>query len=152
MSDWCQAWNHFSLDWAILSSVSLRSIRPNFLQPLTSSTAHASPEACCQKLKPCTMDTLLKIQTSCSSGMAKVFFWTVLQAPLSCSCTALPLLSWLRRASTPAKQSLPDARFLLLERIDLQDAGFCEDFHSSVVCFEESSYKMCPTKNRIKRK
>lgn len=72
MSGWCQLWNHFSLDWAILSSESLCSVRLHFLQALrANSTPNTSPGASCQKLEPRAIDVLFRIQTHLARGQLR---------------------------------------------------------------------------------
>lgn len=151
MSGWCQLWNHFSLDWAILSSESLCSVRLSCLQPvIVSSTSSASPGASCQKREPLRHRRVISYQNSRSPGIAKRCFSTQPQTHPSSCLTGAAVSQSTGRQSTPSRQSPQDARLPFLPERTTKRLGLNKGFPDSPVRCEQPSWNKSPTKNRVK--
>lgn len=152
MSGWCQLWNHFSFDWAILSSEPLCSVQLDFLQPLiVSDTPSASQGFSCQKVEPLCNRHVTSYPNSHSPGIAKDSPPVELQAhsPSWPSGTDMSQPK-VGSMSTPTKQSPQHARLGCLPGRTSKMQGF-NFFLNSVVPCEEPPCKESPTKKRAVR-
>lgn len=128
-SGWCQLWNHFSLDWAILSSESLCSIQPNFFQPLRVSSTPSvcfPPGASGQKREPYCNRHVISQPNSDGPGIAQQLPSTQqLQAHFSSALTSSDTSQPDGGSmSTPSRQSPQDARLSFLPERTTKILGF----------------------------